>query len=271
MTTQIDNLCFWTRGKGFFPHPLWYLGLITLLKAMPVTRVGSRGRCWILCFLCFKKPSPQNKKTQAPPHYLPDIILKGRVLWSKPVRDSKLFVALNCLWRGLAPKLPSGASWEQDEEDRIYGMKQTGEGGVLWRMGHLCWQGCGCWFGAVVGENIREQRIHCPAFSPNTSLAYQYFSSGCGPCRRFNSDVYVSAGVYISSPCLFYWACYILSGHAIFWAFMGRKKKGCAHQYKLFFLDCVFIDFKIQSFQPLPDLWPSSMVTGMQKEEHRSQ
>lgn len=130
------NNCFWKRREGFFPPThFWYLGLMRSVKAILFTCVGYRGRYWIQSLLCFKEQILQNRKKQPPPCYPPFIILKGRILWSKPVRD--FFYCLHT-------KLPVGsfstqtsypqASWEQGEQDYICGIK-SGGGGVPWSVG----------------------------------------------------------------------------------------------------------------------------------------
>lgn len=73
----------------------------------------------------------------------------------------------------------------------------------------------------------------------------------------------------------------MLSRYGIFQAALCRRKKVLTHQcmcshappffFFLFFFHSVFIDFKVQAFQPSAGLWSSPVVTSLQKEEHQSQ
>lgn len=129
---------------------------------------------------------------------------------------------------------------------------------------HLFWQGHGCWFRAAVWENIREQRICCWTWSPNASIAYQqYLASGCSSCRMFRIvwplTLLVLLGL-LYSP-----------GMPFFRLLCVGERKDAHINVSSFVLDWVFIDFKVQAFQPWLGLWSSPTVTSLQKEEHQSQ
>lgn len=164
----MDNrwiIAFEKGGRVFFPPThFWYLGLMRSVKAILFTCVGYRGRYWIQSLLCFKEQILQNRKKQPPPCYPPFIILKGRILWSKPVRD--FFYCLHT-------KLPVGSFSTQTSYHKCHGNKvnkttsvgQSQEGVVflgVWDKtmpGHLFSQVYGCCLRAAAGENKREQRM----------------------------------------------------------------------------------------------------------------
>lgn len=256
-------------ATGFFPHPLWCLGLITSLKAMPFIHMGSRGRCWILRLLCFKKHTPQTKKKPNPTP------LSSSYYTKRESFCQNQWEILNCLHAQLSvERFSTQTSFRKlhgNKMNKTASMGQSRQEGVVffgvWDKSvstHLFWQGHGCRFRAVVGENFREQRVCCWTCSPNASIAYQqYLASGCGFCRMFRIVWLLTLLVLLGllySP-----------GMPFFRLLCVGERKDTHINVSSFVLDWVFIDFKVQAFQPWLGLWSSPMVTSLQKEEHQSQ